>query len=204
MAAPMRGEKYKDLLLAPRQRDARVDSMPGDTRIRAAAIAIGQRIENGETRTWRVRLGIVFESQTVLHSDTSSELPVILRVEGIDVLRDVGWRRQGLFIITAVDAHQGVGILVTGCGSAAPPDRVVLEDSHVLAPVVLLVVQVLVVEAVLRGVGSEDLGQVRSDRGDRLYGDHVRVKVMSYIAHVGNAAAPAEDSGNIGIIEDTS
>src|SRR5581483_10719649 len=114
----------------------------------------------------------MFEAQSVIDGDPAGESPMILSVERCDILCEIGWRRQGLLEISCQsNTHQCVRIFIPGC-STAPTSGSILVHPHELAPVVLLVIEVFIVETRFEGMRANDLREILSNAGNTFQGDH--------------------------------
>src|SRR5579884_1501203 len=156
--------------------------MPSNTRLCIGGSSdtrvICARVENRQAKRVRIRLSNMLKPHAVIDTDSTGQLPVVLGIKGGDVLSQVCRRRKRLLKVASLtNSHQSIRIFIPCC-PASPTGRSVCKDAHELAPVVLLVIEVFIVETIFCGVSSEYLGEVLADTGDTLDRDHVRVIIV--------------------------
>ena len=144
-----------------RKRDLGIEEVPRHARIQAyggRSVVVGGGIELGQAVRRRIGLAVVIEANAVLHRQTAGHFPVILGIEGENIVGDLKrLRRFCLFgIARLANAHQRVGVHVAG------DERRPTAVSQVapLPPVVLGIVDELPIDAHLCGVRADDLGQI--------------------------------------------
>ena len=151
-----------------RKRDGRIGLVPRNAGIlshRGWSVVIGFRIELGQAERRRIGLAIVLEAKSVLHCQTAGNLPVVLGIEGENLVGHLLRRRRCKFGIAGLaNAHQCVGVHVSG--DERRPGS--LAQVAPLPPVVLHVIDELPVDACLCGVRADDLGQILAGSGDLL------------------------------------
>src|SRR5436190_661931 len=115
------------------------------------------------------------------------------------ILRDVDRRRLELLAVrTPPHTHEPIRVFVSGRRTGP---GCVLEDAHILVPIILLIVGVFVKVAELHRMALDHLGQVLRKAGTGLHRDHIGAKVGPNGPEGWHAVAPTGQGWNRWIVE---